>query len=403
MNQDKLKYLLQQYFDGTINSYDCEELLNYLKDNPGEVSGIIDEKLLKLDEGPELTSLQARNVLDSIKADPRFIESNTAKSKIKILSLFISIAKAAAVITVFSTVGFYFINKNKTPQNTNKVATVKSTPILPGGNKAVLTLANGKTIVLDNKANGTLVKAGKVEVNKIADGKLAYNIQAAGVTAKVIDNALVYNTLSTPRGGQYQVVLPDGTQVWLNSASSLSYPVEFSGNERRVKLTGEAYFEVAKNRDKPFYVTSNNTQIRVLGTHFNISAYADDQEVTTTLLEGSVQVSKNNTQLVLKPGWQAMISNDADANQIRVAQANINEVMAWKNGYFIFNDDNIATIMKKVSRWYDVDVELKGNFANQNFGGTFYRSKGIDELLKNLEKIGKVHFKVSGRRVTVME
>ncbi len=114
-------------------------------------------------------------------------------------------------------------------------------------------------------------------------------------------------------------------------------------------------------------------------------------------------MSKNNTQLVLKPGWQAMVSNDADAKQIRVAQANIKEVMAWKNGYFIFNDDNIATIMKKVSRWYDVDVELKGNFANQNFGGTFYRSKGIDELLKNLEKIGKVHFKVSGRRVTVME
>ncbi len=403
MNQNKLKYLLQQYFDGTINGDDCEELLSYLKDNPEKVSGVVDEKLLKLDEGPEMNSMQARNVLDHIKADPRFVESKTVKPKTRLLGLFISIAKAAAIITVFSTVGFYFIQKNKTSQNQNQAAVVKSSKILPGGNKAILTLANGKTIVLDNKANGMLAKAGKVEVSKVADGKLTYNTQATGVTAKVIDNALVYNTLSTPRGGQYQVVLPDGTQVWLNSASSLSYPVEFSGNERRVKLTGEAYFEVAKNKDKPFYVTSNNTQIRVLGTHFNISAYSDDQELTTTLLEGSVEMSKNNTQLVLKPGWQAMVSNDADAKQIRVAQANIKEVMAWKNGYFIFNDDNIATIMKKVSRWYDVDVELKGNFANQNFGGTFYRSKGIDELLKNLEKIGKVHFKVSGRRITVME
>jgi transmembrane sensor len=197
------------------------------------------------------------------------------------------------------------------------------------------------------------------------------------------------------------VVLPDGTHVWLNSASSLSYPVEFAGNERRVKLTGEAYFEVAKNKDKPFYVNSNNVQVRVLGTHFNISAYNDDDELKATLLEGSVQVSKNNSQSLLKPGQQAVINNGAD--MIRVSQANINEVMAWKNGYFIFNDDNIATILKKVSRWYDVDVEQRGNFEGQHFGGTFYRTKGIDELLKNLEKIGKVHFKITGRRVTAME
>ena len=392
--------MLQQYFDDTISRADCTELLNYLKENPAEIADLVDEKSLKLDDDSEFDQIQARKVLDNIKTDPRFNQAPLAvKPRTKIISLFISVAKVAAVISVFSAVGFYFIHKHK-PVN-NQVAVVKSSKILPGSSKAVLTLATGKVIVLDNKANGTLAKAGQVQVNKVANGKLVYDALPNDVKAKVIDNALVYNTLSTPRGGEYQVVLPDGTHVWLNSASSLSYPVEFAGNERRVKLTGEAYFEVAKNKDKPFYVNSNKVQVRVLGTHFNISAYNDDDELKATLLEGSVEVSKNNSQSLLKPGQQAVINNGAD--MIRVSQANINEVMAWKNGYFIFNDDNVATILKKVSRWYDVDVEQKGNFEGQHFGGTFYRTKGINELLKNLEKIGKVHFKITGRRVTAME
>lgn len=392
--------MLQQYFDDTISRADCTELLTYLKNNPGAVADVVDEDLLKLDEDPDFNQTQARKVLANIKADSRF-NGSVATGKPRIINLFRKLAKVAAIIMLFGAVGFYFINKRKDVNNTNEVAVIKSSQILPGSNKAVLTLANGNTIVLDNKANGTLAQAGKVQVNKVANGKLVYDALPDNTKVKVIDNTLVYNTLSTPRGGEYQVVLPDGTHVWLNSASSLSYPVEFAANDRRVKLTGEAYFEVAKNKDKPFYVTSNNAQVKVLGTHFNISAYADDDEVTATLLEGSVQVSKNNSQSLLKPGQQAQINNGTD--MIRVSQANTNEVMAWKNGYFIFNDDNITTIMKKVSRWYDVDVEQKGTIASQNFGGTFYRTKGINELLKNLEKIGKVHFKINGRRVTVME
>jgi transmembrane sensor len=403
MNNDKLRYLLQQYFDGFISNDDCAELLDYIKNNPGEVADVVDEDMLMLDEGPELDAGEKSRVLNNIKTDKRFNKSTKEPQKGRIIAFFTTVAKVAAVVTLFGTVGFYFISKNKSAKNENQVAVVKPGPILPGSNKAILTLANGSTIVLDNKANGTIAQAGKVQVNKVTNGKLVYNANPADAQAKVIDNSLVYNTLSTPRGGEYQVVLPDGTHVWLNSASSISYPVEFAGNERRVKLTGEAYFEVAKNKDKPFYVTSNNAQVKVLGTHFNISAYADDAEMATTLLEGSVQLSKNGTELILKPGWQARISNSADATQIKVSQANITEVMAWRNGYFIFSDDNIATIMKKVSRWYDVDVVQKGSFTNQNFGGTFYRSKGINELLNGLEKIGKVHFKIEGRRVTVME
>src|SRR6202012_5049073 len=212
---------------------------------------------------------------------------------------------------------------------------------------------------------------------------------------------IAYNTLSTPKGGEYQVVLPDNTKVWLDAASSIIYPVVFTGNERRVKLTGQAYFEVAKNKEKPFYVDVNQAQIRVLGTHFNISAYNDDRETTATLLEGSVQVTKNNSTSLLKPGQQAVMNNGSD--HIVVADANIQDVMAWKNGYFTFNDDNITGIMRKVSRWYDVSVEYLGNYDDQQFGGTFYRSKSITELLNHLERLGKVHFKITGRRITVMD
>jgi len=173
------------------------------------------------------------------------------------------------------------------------------------------------------------------------------------------------------------------------------------GNERHVKLTGEAYFEVAKNKDKPFYVSINEAQVKVLGTHFNISAYQDDDELVTTLLEGSVQVSKNQQLCMLKPGQQAVLGNNT--TYMQVSEANVNEAMAWKNGYFIFNDDNLATIMKKVSRWYNVDFDYKGGMENKRFGGTFNRAKDISELLNNLEKIGKVHFKTVGRRITVMQ
>ena len=196
-------------------------------------------------------------------------------------------------------------------------------------------------------------------------------------------------------------MLPDGTKVWLDAGSSISYPVAFTGNSRRVRLTGQGYFEVAKNKEKPFYVEVNRSEVKVLGTHFNISAYEEDPENTTTLLEGSVQISKNGKAALLQPGQQASIA--AGSDHIVVSEANIDDVMAWKNGYFIFNDDDIRGIMRKVSRWYDVDVDYRGDFAGRHFGGTFYRSKGINELLNHLERIGKLHFKVAGRRVTVMD
>lgn len=407
MNNGRLRILLEQYFNDTIGIDDCRELLNYLNNNPGDVFDAIDERVLNLEDAPAFDNIQAQKVLAGIKADQRFKQAEEAEdavvlpitAKANAFKLYAAWIKIAAAVLIFGTIGFYFIQKHKNAAVHNEVAVMQPAKILPGSNKAILTLSTGKSIVLDSAGNGALASTGKSRVNKVGDGKLVYDALPGAAHAGV--NAVLYNTLTIPPGGQYQVVLPDGTQVWLNSSSALSYPTEFSGNERRVKLTGEAYFEVAKNKDKPFYVEMNNTQIRVLGTHFDVSAYADDNAITTTLLEGSVQVSKNGKQALLKPGQQAVVDNGAD--KIAVSKVNTNTAVAWKNGYFVFDDEDIATIMKKVSRWYNADVEYKASFDGQRFGGTFARSKSIADLLKNLEQIGKVHFKITGRRITVMQ
>jgi len=402
MKKAKLHSLLHQYFNNTISRADCIELLDYLNNSdPDEIVDIIDEELLTLDEGPEFRGRQSQEVLNSIKSDPRFTQVLLQEHQPKVIKFYQkSWLRIAAALLVFSTAGVLLINhKNNVIKTANRLANNQSpTMIVPGSKKATLTMANGKVILLANAANGVLAKTGASNVLKTRNGQIIYNITNKKLVA---DNQVGYNTLSTPKGGEYQVVLPDGTKVWLNAASSITYPTAFTGTDRRVKLSGEAYFEVAKNKDKPFYVSINNVQVRVLGTHFNIAAYSDDDEITTTLLEGSVQVTKNNSLSLLKPGQQAVISNNS--NNIAVSEANIDDAMAWKNGYFIFNDDNITGIMKKVSRWYDVDVEYRGTFNDQQFGGTFYRSKSITELLQYLEKIGKVHFTISGRRITVME
>jgi hypothetical protein len=402
MNNERLRSLLEQYFSDAISDTDREELLSYLNSNPGEVFSAVDEEMLNLESAPEFDNTRAQKVLADIKADSRFkdgaIVPLPVAGKNNIVKLYAGWMKIAAAVLIFVSVGFYFVHRQKMGAVKNEVANTTAR-IVPGSNKAILTLATGKSIVLDSAANGALANLGKSQVNKVGDGKLVYDVLPNATHAGV--NAVLYNTLTIPPGGQYQVVLPDGTQVWLNSSSSLSYPTEFAGNSRTVKLTGEAYFEVAKNKDKPFYVEMNNVQVKVLGTHFNISAYADDNDLTTTLLEGSVQISKNGSLALLKPGQQAVIGSNANA--ITVSKAHINEAMAWKNGYFMFNDDNIVDIMKKVSRWYDADIEYQGNFSSQRFGGTFTRSKSITDLLKNLEQISNVHFKITGRRITVMQ
>jgi len=306
-------------------------------------------------------------------------------------------AAVAAAILLISAAGLYLLERHPVPVSHQVVRhSIKSfkNDVLPGGNKAVLTLANGSKIILDNAQNGLLTSQGETKINKTAPGQIAYDQNIASFAPVQI------NSISTPRGGQYEIVLPDGTKAWLNAASSLRFPTAFKGAERVVDMTGEVYFEVAKNKHMPFKVNVKGSVVEVLGTHFDIKAYDDEQEVKTTLLEGSVKVNKNSAPVTLVPGQQALLNNVSGA--IYVQQANIDAVMGWQKGIFIFKGENIKSIMRELSRWYNVDIVYKGDFSDQNFSGRVSRFKNISEVLNLLELTEDVHFKVEERKVTVM-
>jgi len=310
--------------------------------------------------------------------------------------------QVAAVLLMGLLAGLLFIpaKKNQRTDNVNQTAITHPKPIVPGANKAYLTLANGSKIVLDDARNGDLPTQPGVKVSKAGNGVLVYHFTRS--TPKTDNTLPEFNTITTPRGGQYQVVLADGTHVWLNAASSIRFPQTFNGHERLVELTGEAYFEVAKDKTHPFIVQANGTKVQVLGTHFNINAYSDNNNVTTTLLEGSVQMSNNSRTTMLVPGEQGVSTKTSGA--INVGKADIQQTMAWKNGFFIFHDLNIVEVMKQVSRWYDVDIEYQNeDVKNNEFGGTISRYKSITELLDIMQLTRSVHYKIEGRRVIIMK
>lgn len=265
--------------------------------------------------------------------------------------------------------------------------------VAPGGNKAILTLTDGRRISLTDAAKGELAQQSGIRITKTEDGQIVYQ---AAATKSAGHNG--FNTIETPRGGQYMVVLPDNSRVWLNAASSLKYPTNFSSaKKRRVELTGEGYFEVAKDRRHPFIVSAGNQEIEVLGTHFNVNSYHDEPQLKTTLLEGSVKVVSKGREALLTPGQQAVLTGGS----IRVQDFNVRLAVAWKNNKFMFENDNIQYIMRMVSRWYDVEVVFEGALPDDKFIGSMSRSEHVSEVLKSLELTGKVKFKVEGRRIVV--
>ncbi len=262
-----------------------------------------------------------------------------------------------------------------------------------GSNRAVLTLANGATIILDDAKDGKLADQGKTTLVK-RNGKVAY---LAGHNK---ENQPLYNTITTPRAGQYRVVLPDGSQVWLNAASSITFPTSFTGAGRNVAITGEAYFEVAQNASKPFTVSVSGQEIRVLGTHFDVMAYADEGAIHTTLLEGSVRIKHGLDSGMLKPGQQSRLGPDGTLHVLN--KVDLDGVMAWKNGLIHFQDADLKTVMRQLARWYDVDVEYRNGNCNRQFVGELPRSLSLCNVLKALEVTGKLKFSVDGRKVIVL-
>jgi ferric-dicitrate binding protein FerR (iron transport regulator) len=312
---------------------------------------------------------------------------------------------AAAAVLIVIAGSIYWYN------NTDKKATAKvedtekrfKNDVAPGTTGAILTLADGRKIVLDTAANGSLTQQGNANVEKM-DGGISYDVNDPSSN---IDHTPIYNTMSTPRGRTYQLTLSDGSKVWLNCASSIYFPTAFMGKERKVFVTGEAYFEVVKNA-KPFKVVIGETEVEVLGTHFNVSAYEDEKSVQTTLLEGKVNVKVLNAgdhttkaSRILKPGEQSDIPNSPASSTISVQEVNADEVIAWKNGLFVFSDENIKDIMRRLARWYDVEVIFEGNMDGANLVGAVSRSESIITVLEKLELTGAVKFRVEGRKVFV--
>ncbi|ALL07667.1 hypothetical protein AQ505_20540 [Pedobacter sp. PACM 27299] len=303
-----------------------------------------------------------------------------------------AVAAAAAVVLMVLSVGGYFYSQNRSIETENRLS-VNTHDVDPGGNKATLTLADGSKISLTDANNGELAKQSGVKISKSKNGELVYSVIASDATP------LAFNTISTPKGGVYQVNLPDGTKVWLNAASSIKFPTTFAQlSQRKVELEGEAYFEVAKNKKVPFVVSTGGQQVQVLGTHFNISSYSDEGELKTTLLEGSVKVIAANT-IVLKPGQQSNLKRNGSGD-LKVSTANITQVMAWKNGFFHFEKENLHEVMRQLSRWYDIEVIYEVDRHDDEFMGDIPRGIKLSEALKILSFEG-TQFRIEGHKLIV--
>jgi len=304
------------------------------------------------------------------------------------------LATAAAILIVFGAGLYFYMDRNNptVPVYANDIPS-------KGKNTATLTLANGEKIELSEARIGKLADQAGIQISKTKDGQLIYEVKEEANAP-----ANKWNTLSTAKGETYMVRLPDGTKVWLNNASALKYPATFSNLKKRsVELNGEAYFEVAKDQLHPFVVKTAEQEVEVLGTHFNINSYTDENSTRTTLLEGAVKVSLVNGILskVIKPGEEVLNIQQ----QLQVRPANIKDALAWKSGYFRFNNETLESIMRQVSRWYDIEVVYEGNrneLASLTFWGIVSKEKNVSEVLKMIERAEKVKFKINGRTITVM-
>ena len=315
--------------------------------------------------------------MEEMESDLADVRERLPRKRVQRLAPWYRYAAAAAVVAVMAIAVYVYVFQSKRPNTeTGLVATSLPTDLAPGGNRAILQLADGTEIVLDERPDGTVAQEGQHAIYKHADGELVYRPEASGAEG----DAPAFNRLRTPRGGQYHLVLPDGTQVWLNAASTLTYAISGATQERLVQLEGEAYFEVARDPDRPFRVASRGQVVEVLGTHFNVNSYPDEPLVRTTLVEGEVKVNGSSDQqpVVLAPGQQAQW---AEGNPLTVRKVDVARAVAWKNGKFNFNDSDVATVMRELSRWYDVDVVFEGEKPDKTLSGEVYRNSNASIVL----------------------
>ena len=386
--QSEIQELLHRLTENKFSDADWQQLNKLLGDDKQK-----DKILLAIQEVIENTKQSEafdeqryvpllKKVLDADKSSFGSVKSIINWRKIAV----------AASILLFVGIGGYFILSNRDNKKVEVAKIIKGDVEAPKRAIPTITVANGTNILLDSAASGTLTSQGNVNLIKTADGQIEYNS-----IGRADNSTPIYNTLTNPRGSKVvEMILADGSHVWLNAGSSVTYPVSFSGKTRDVSMTGEAYFEVARNEKMPFHVKVNGIAVEVLGTHFNINAYAGEAAIKATLLEGSIKIINGRDSVFISPGQQAQVSN-----RIKVINdADLDEVMAWQKGLFIFNNADVQTIMRQVSNWYDMDITYEGNIKKETFSGIVNRYENISQVLKIMEEAG-IRYRIEGRKLII--
>lgn len=414
MERERLYYLLNQYTAGQATAAELEELNGYnlqSRENRELLAELLAEglekhwepgfnstpyhelsqKVLQMDKNPGMPTEEWNPAPENIPY------SQTPVHRVP----FIKTAwfrYAAAVLLISGMAAYLWITANKADSSLVKERKSLPADIAPGGERATLTLADGRTILLDSAANGHLADQSGADIIKLSNGQIAYNLK------ELTGNEMMWNKMTTPRGGQYRIVLPDGTNVWLNAASSITYPAVFVGGERKVKVTGEVYLEVAGNKEKPFIVdVDGRSTIQVLGTSFNINSYSGEEGIKATLIEGSVKMSSSGQSAILKPGQQAVIPFDAPSGPPLKVTGNtdMDQVLAWKNGIFNFEGAGLIEVMPQLERWYDIQVRYAGTVPQVQFKGKMNRGVKLSTVLSWFADLG-IQTRLEGRTVVVL-
>lgn len=372
MNDEQLALLSQRVADGTATPDEIVRYHEWLSE-------------MENDEDWDTAVLGDRAETERILQQRIYQSAGIRKHSLRGIVTRIAVAAGVAMLVVFAGMKLW---KTAVRQK-DEDALLAGKTMVPGGSKATLTLANGETIALDSAGN-KIMRQGNATIH-LNNGQVVYHASAL--------QSATYNVLNTPVGGQYQLVLPDGTKVWLNAASSLRFPAGFDGKERKVELAGEAYFEVAQDTKMPFIVQSGDKEVQVLGTHFNLMAYQEEPSTVVTLVEGAVRVIHKADTALLKPGQQAKL---ADAQRIQlVPHADTEKIIAWKNGFFSLNGEGTAVVMRQLARWYNAEVVYAGKIPDLKFEGNIKRSYELADVLAILEESG-IHFKIDGRKIIVL-
>lgn len=396
-NEKRLQTLFQAYLGNRITEGEYREFWELLQSESrqGGLEGDLQALWETISLEPPMVSATEwdRGLTQLIhEAESALIEEKTGRRAWRPMLKWAAAAAAAVLLIVGA--GWFFQSKFIRPDTISKLEKAIARPgdLAPGTTKAILTLSNGSNVRLDTNADRIIGRQGNAQVAQTAGGQLAYQVLNQHASE------IVYNTLRTPRGGTFKLILPDGTRAWLNAASSLRFPTAFSGTTRSVEITGEVYFEVAEDAAKPFEVTVDGMQIKVLGTHFDVMAYDDEPTIKTTLLEGSVKIMKGNASTMLLPGQQAEMTKDG--KMLVNSHIEEDEVVSWTRNLFWFDDQDIYSIMREVARWYNADVVIQGEIP-EHFTGSIPRNVAVSRVFQVLQETGKIHYRIDNHKIIV--